>query len=260
MLKRVSLLFAALTALFSAQAPARGQAEEAVIVFAAASLRNALDAAVKDYTNRTGASVSVSYAGSPTLARQIAQGAPADIVLSANVEWMDYLAMENVIDAASRVTLLSNSLVLVAPKESAPSLSVEPGFALTDALGDGRLAMAEMTSVPAGIYGRAALESLGVWNDVAGKIAQAENVRAALALVSRGEAPLGIVYATDATADAHVRIVDAFPADSHPPILYPAALTATAGRQARDLFAFLVSPAARRFYQEQGFAVILSGS
>ena len=200
--ERIRLLLAAFVALVSAPHPGP-RASQAMrrIVFAAASLKNALDAAVEDYTGRTGKTVSVSYAGSSTLAKQIAQGAPADIFLSANMDWMDKLAEQGAIDTQSRVTLLGNAIVLVAPKDSDVSLTIAPGFALADALGDGRLAMAETTGVPAGIYGRAALESLGVWDSVAGKVAQADNVRAALALVSRGETPFGIVYATDAKAD-----------------------------------------------------------
>jgi molybdate transport system substrate-binding protein len=257
---RVLRLIAAIFAIAAAPLSASAQTEDATIVFAAASLRNALDNAVQDYTSRTGKSVSVSYAGSSTLAKQIAQGAPADIFISANVKWMDTLAEAGAIDTASRVTLLGNSIVLVAPNDSDMSLKIAPGFALADALGGNRLAMAETTGVPAGIYGRAALQSLGVWDSVAAKVAQADNVRAALALVSRGETPLGIVYATDAHADKNVRIVDTFPADSHPPILYPAALTASAGPAARDLFAFLVSPEAKSFYEEQGFTFVVPGS
>jgi molybdate transport system substrate-binding protein len=256
----VSTLFAVVAALLSATVPVRAESGDAIIVFAAASLKNALDATVDDYTSRTGAAVSISYAGSSTLAKQIEEGAPADIFLSANIDWMDRLTDMGAMDVPSRVTLLGNSIVLVAPKESTLALAIAPGFALAEALGDGRLAMAETTSVPAGIYGRAALESLGVWEGVANRVAQADNVRAALALVSRGEAPLGIVYATDAKADVNVRVVDTFPADSHPPILCPAALTASAKPAARDLFAFLVSPAAKRFYEEQGFAFVAPGS
>jgi molybdate transport system substrate-binding protein len=260
MSRRILPFLVALVALLSLHLPARAQSGDATIVFAAASLKNALDAAVEDYTSRTGKAVSVSYAGSSTLAKQIAEGAPADIFLSANPDWMDYLEGEGVIDKASRVTLLGNSIVLVAPMDSTLSLTIQPGFALADALGGGRLAMAETTSVPAGIYGRAALETLGVWESVADRLAQAENVRAALALVSRGETPLGIVYATDAKADANVRVVDTFPADTHPPILYPAALTASAKPEARELFSFLISPDARRFYEEQGFTFTVPGS
>ena len=258
--KPASLLLGLCVALLSFASPAHAQTDETVTVFAAASLRNALDDAVADYGARTGNKVTVSYAGSPSLARQIAQGAPADIFLSANVGWMDALAEEGLIEPASRVTLLGNSLVLVAPADSAIALRIAPGVDLAAALDGGRMAIAETSAVPAGIYARAALQSLSMWDSVAGRLAQAENVRAALALVSRGETPLGIVYATDAKADAHVRVVDMFPAGSHPPILYPAALTADARPAARDLYAFLVSPQARRFFQAQGFVVIAPGS
>ncbi len=260
MSRPIAFLAAALVALLSLQLPASAQSDDTTVVFAAASLKNALDAAVEDYMSRTGNKVAISYAGSSTLAKQIEAGAPADIFLSANVDWMDKLAEADLIDKASRVTLLGNSIVLVAPQDSTVSLTIAPGFPLAAALGDGRLAMAETTGVPAGIYGRAALQSLGVWDSVADHVAQADNVRAALALVSRGETPLGIVYATDAKADPGVRVVGTFPADSHPPILYPAALTAEPRPAARNLFAFLVSPDARPFYEKQGFTFVAPGS
>lgn len=228
-----------------------------VTVFAAASLSTALDAIAADWRATTGKALTLSYAASSALARQIEQGAPADAVLTADLDWMDWLAQRGLIVSQSRQTLLGNRLVLVAPAGSTVKLDVAAGFPLAAALGDGRLAMADVTAVPAGRYGRAALESLGVWPTVVNRVAQAENVRAALLLVSRGEAPLGIVYQTDAAADPKVTVVGMFPSDSHPPILYPMALTATSRNP--DAAAFLDhlrGPAARRVFEAQGFAVL----
>jgi molybdate transport system substrate-binding protein len=226
-----------------------------VTVFAAASLKNALDAAVARWHQQSGKEAAVSYAASSTLAKQIANGAPADLFISADLEWMDYLQKRNQIKPKTRVDLVGNSLVLVAPKDSPVTVTIAPGFPLKSLLHGGRLAMAEPRSVPAGIYGKAALEKLGVWNNVGNDIAAAQNVRAALALVARGEAPLGIVYKTDATAEPSVRILATFPADSHPPIVYPMALTVRARPAAAKLEAFLQSPDARRQFEQQGFTL-----
>jgi molybdate transport system substrate-binding protein len=258
MQRLVWLLAALLLALPGAQAEA--QEREGTLVFAAASLKNALDAAIDDYSRTTGKVVTVSYAASSALARQIEGGAPADIFFSADLDWMDDLQEKNLIVGRSRVTLLGNDIVLVAPKDGSVALTIAPNFPLADALEGGKLAMAETASVPAGKYAKAALESLGVWESVAGSVAEAENVRAALALVSRGEAPLGIVYATDAKADPGVKIVDTFPADSHPPILYPVALTATAKPEAQAFLDYLTSPAAKPLFEAQGFRVVAPGS
>ena len=198
------------------------------IVFAAASLKDALDDVAALYKESFGKGVTLNYAGSSSLAKQIEQAAPADIFFSANIEWMDYLEERDLIKQDSRVTLLGNAIVLIAPKDSDAAVETGPGMVLTELLGnEGYLAMANVNSVPAGIYGREALENLGVWDSVADKVVQTDNVRAALAFVARGEAPLGIVYATDAAADPAVRILDEFAEDSHPPILYPVALTAS---------------------------------
>jgi molybdate transport system substrate-binding protein len=227
-----------------------------VTVFAAASLKNALDDAVKRYEAKTGGTVVVSYAASSALAKQIESGAPADIFFSADLDWMDYLQQKNLIDVASRHTLLGNTLVLIAPKDSTVSLSIEKNFPLPQALGpDGKLAMASVDSVPAGKYGKAALTYLGVWDQVAPRVAQAENVRAALAFVARKEAPLGIVYGTDAKSEPAVRVVGVFPAESHPKILYPVALTATAKQEARKFLDFLLSPEAAPAFEGQGFSI-----
>jgi len=227
-----------------------------VVVFAAASLKDALDDQARRFTATTGDKVVIAYGGSNALARQIEAGAPADLFLSADVDWMDYIDRKGLLMPGTRVDLLRNALVLVAPAASSASLRIGPGFALASALGRERLAMANPDSVPAGKYGKAALDRLGVWQSVEKQVARAENVRAALALVARGEAPLGIVYATDAYADKSVRIVDTFPAASHPPIVYPAALLASSSAPAaRALLRFLRSSEARGTWQHYGFIV-----
>lgn len=232
-------------------------AQERVVVFAAASLKNALDAATAAWMESTGHTATISYAGSSTLAKQLEQGAPADLFISANPEWMDYLADRDLIAAGTRSDLLGNRLVLVAPKDSEVGLEIGPGFDLAGVLGDGRLAMANTDAVPAGIYGKAALSSLGVWDLVEDRIAQAQDVRAALVLVSRGEAPLGIVYQTDAAADPNVRIIGTFPQDTHAPIVYPIALAASSENDAaRSLLEFLTSDEAAPFFEQQGFTML----
>jgi molybdate transport system substrate-binding protein len=226
-----------------------------ITVFAAASLKNALDDAAKKYEAKTGDKVVVSYAASSALAKQIEQGAPADIFFSADLDWMDYLEQKKLIDTASRHTL-GNTLVLIAPKGATVSLVIEKNFSLLQALGsDGKLAMASVDTVPAGKYGKAALTSLGVWDAVAPRVAQAENVRAALAFVARGEAPLGIVYGTDAKSEPAVKVVGTFPENSHPKILYPVALTASAKPEARKLLDFLLSSEAASSFEAQGFSI-----
>ncbi len=228
-----------------------------MLVFAAASLKNALDAIADDWRREPGKHATISYAASSTLAKQIENGAPADLFISADRDWMDYLEQRKLIDPKSRVDLLGNRLVLIAPKDNKTELVIRPGFDLAGALGDGRLAMADPVAVPAGLYGKAALEALGAWPSVANHIAAAENVRAALLLVARGEAPLGIVYQTDAAAEPGVRIVASFPPDTHPPIVYPMALTAaSANPDAPSLAAYLRGPAARTRFEAQGFTVV----
>jgi len=228
-----------------------------VIVFAAASLKNVLDDIDATWQRDTGKSVTASYAASSTLAKQIENGAPADLFISADTQWMDYLEQRKLLKLGSRSDLLGNTLVLIAPAKSDVALTIAPGFPLTAALGDGRLAMADPTAVPAGLYGKTALEKLGVWPQVASRIAGAENVRAALLLVARGEAPLGIVYATDATVESGVRIVAAFPPDTHPPIIYPIALIAASqNANAPALLAYLHGAAARAQFQKAGFTTL----
>jgi molybdate transport system substrate-binding protein len=249
----------AATALADRAAPGAAQAKP-VLVFAAASVKNALDAIDRQRAQQTGQRATISYAASSALARQIEAGAPADLFISADLDWMDYLQARNLIKPESRGNLLGNTLVLVAPTASPVTLAIGPGFPLAEALGDGRLAMAETSSVPAGRYGKAALEKLGVWTSVANRIAAAESVRATLLLVARGEAPLGIVYKTDAAAEPAVKIVATFPIDTHPPIIYPAALTAaSANPDAPALLAYLHGPEARPVFEKEGFTVLDPG-
>jgi molybdate transport system substrate-binding protein len=239
------------------QSPARAQGGD-VVVFAAASLKNALDAVNAQWQKETGKKATLSYAASSALARQIEQGAPAQMFISADLDWMDYVAQKNLIRPDTRSNLLGNRIVLIAPKDKAQPVEIKAGFDLAKVLGDGRLAMANVDAVPAGKYGKAALEKLGVWANV--KVAQAENVRAALLLVSRGEAPAGIVYQTDAAADANVRIIGVFPEDTHPRIIYPIALTANATHpDAAAFLAYIKSTKAKPLFEAQGFTVLNPG-
>ncbi|WP_137129245.1 molybdate ABC transporter substrate-binding protein [Rhizobium sp. FY34] len=232
-------------------------AAEKITVFAAASMKTALDAANAAYMQDTGQEVAASYAASSALARQVEAGAPADVFLSADLDWMDYLAEKHLIKPETRRNLLSNRIVLIAPKDNARPVAIAPGFDLSGLLGDGRLAMGSVESVPAGKYGKAALEKLGVWDRVSARVAGAENVRAALALVSRGEAPYGIVYETDAKADLGVAVVGLFPQDSHPPIIYPLAqLTASQNSGVAAYLQFLSSDKAADLFRQQGFTVL----
>jgi molybdate transport system substrate-binding protein len=228
-----------------------------VLVFAAASLKNALDDITTQYQRDTGKHVRVSLAASPALAKQIENGAPADIFISADLDWMDYLAQRNLIKPSTRRNLLGNKLVLIAPKDAAGQVKIEPGFPLAKLLAGGKLAMADTAAVPAGKYGKASLEKLGVWPSVAGQIAQAESVRAALALVARKEAPFGIVYQTDAAAEPNVKVMGVFPEDTHPPIIYPIALVEdSTNPDAAAFLAHLASPKARPFFEKQGFTIL----
>ena len=245
-MKRLAALLLALA--LPATAPA-----ETITVFAAASLREALDAAVRPFEAATGHRVVVSYAASSALARQIEVGAPATLFISADADWIDYVHSRNLTVPGTRRNLLGNDLVLVAPAASRVSLGLAPHVDLASALGDGRLAIANPQVVPAGKYARAALVSLGAWNAIEKRIAPAENVRAALVLVSRGEAPLGIVYRTDAQAEKSVRIVDMFPPGTHPPIVYPMVMVRGATSATADLAAHLASPAMHLTWKRYGF-------
>lgn len=247
-----TLLLAALILLSGFAALARA---DDVKVFAAASLKDALEDVARLRQGMPNApKVVYSFAASSALAKQIENGAPADIFISADEDWMNYVAQKQLVDAATRIDLLGNRLVLIAPVDSTVQAVIAPGFPLASLLGGRRLAVADPDYVPAGKYAKAALESMKVWHDLQGKLARAENVRAALALVSRGEAPLGIVYATDARADPKVRVVGEFPAGSYPRIVYPAAvMAASTNPRARGFLAFLASPQAWEVFARHGF-------
>jgi molybdate transport system substrate-binding protein len=262
MTRRYVLICCALGVLFGCgagapAAPAQIAPQRAtVLVFAAASLSDVMQEVGNAYRGRTGVDIKSSFAASSVLAKQIEAGAPADVFLSADREWMDYLEQRNLLKAGSRRDLLGNDLVLIAPADSGVRLRIAPGFKLAAALDGGRLACGDPDSVPAGLYARAALTKLGVWDSVAPQLARAENVRVALAYVARGETPLGIVYRTDAQAEPRVRIVDVFPADTHPPITYPVALTTHAAQEAARFSEFLASEEARRTFAAHGFATL----
>jgi len=222
-----------------------------VTVFAASSLKNALQEVADGFNAATGHDAVLSLAGSSALARQIQMGAPADVFISANVAWMDAVQAESLVNADSRIDLIGNRLVLIGPHPA--TVEISPALDLAKLLGDGHLSMALVQAVPAGIYGKAALEHLGLWDSVAPRVAQADNARAALALVSLGQAPLGVVYATDAQADARVHVLGQFPADSHPRVTYPAAAATSAGAAAHDFLAYLQGDAAQAIFARHGF-------
>ena len=233
--------------------PPAGGDHAPLIVFAAASLTNALEELGASFDATSGFTVKFSFAASSALARQIESGAPADVFFSADIDWMDFLQTRNLIQTATRHDVLGNRLVLIAPAASPVSLRIAPHFGLVNALGTGRLATGDPDSVPAGRYAKQALAALGVWSAVEGHIVGAENVRAALAFVERGEAPLGIVYKTDALVDKGVRIVDTFPADTHPPITYPIALTVGAKGGAAQFADYMRTAAADAVFTKYGF-------
>jgi molybdate transport system substrate-binding protein len=237
---------------------APAMAQDKITVFAAASLRNALNEVDAAFGKEAGAAVTASYAASSALAKQIEQGAPADVFISADTQWMDYLAARKLIAAGTRTDLLGNTLVLIAAKDSKiEHVEIGSGFDLAKLAGNGRIAVADVRAVPAGLYAKAALEKLGAWTAAQPKLAQAENVRAALAYVARGEAPLGIVYATDAKVEPGVKIVGTFPASSHPPIMYPVAAMAGHDNAAvKRYLEFLRSRATRAIFDNYGFSVL----
>jgi molybdate transport system substrate-binding protein len=254
MLRRAAivLIFALLAAL-----PAQTQ-DKTVTVFAAASMKNAIDNINAAFTKATGVRVVASLAASSVLAKQIEQTAPADVFASADLEWMDYVEQKKLIKGGTRFNLLGNKLVLIAPKDSKiGDVTIGQGFDLAKLAGDGRIAVADVRAVPAGKYAKAALEKLGGWAAAEPKLASAENVRAALAFVGRGEAPLGIVYETDAKVEKNVKIVGYFPEDSHPPITYPVALTANAKPEAAQYLAFLRSGLAKTVFETYGFTFLI---
>jgi molybdate transport system substrate-binding protein len=246
-------------AMFSFVKPVKAQ-EKPIVVFAAASLKNALDEIAAEWTKTSKTEVKISYAASSALAKQIEHGAPADIFISADLDWMDYIEKKNLLRKATRVNLLGNTLVLVASKDNkTKEVKIAPGFDLAGLLGKERLSMAAAATVPAGKYAKAALEKLGVWKSVEGRIAEAENVRAALAFVSRGEAPYGIVYRTDAVSEKNVTIAGTFPAGTHEPIVYPfAVLENSKNARAAELLKAMNMHAARAIWMKHGFATLVT--
>jgi molybdate transport system substrate-binding protein len=259
MMHRLAGLFAAFAILCgSVSSPALAQ-DKSLTVFAAASMKNALDDIDAAYTAKSGVKIAASYAASSALAKQIEQGAPADIFLSADTDWMDYTTAKKAIDEPTRVNLLGNSIVLIVPKDSkVDNVAIGSGFDLAKLAGDGKIATADVKSVPVGKYAKASLEKLGAWTAAEPKFAMTENVRAALALVARGEVALGIVYSTDAKVEPGVKIVGTFPPDSHPAIIYPVAATTTAKSEAADYLAFLRSATAKAVFEKYGFKFLVS--
>ena len=255
--RRVLPVLAAAIAIAAATQPAPAQ-ENSLLVFAAASMKNALDDVDAAFTKRTEIKIVASYAASSALMKQIEQGAPADIYVSADLQWMDYGAQRDLVKEQTRVNLLGNRLVLIAPKDSGiGNVTIAPGFDLAGLAGDGRIATGDVRAVPVGLYAKAALEKLGVWASVEPKMAMTDNVRAALVLVARGEAPLGIVYETDARIESNVKVVGVFPEDSHPPIVYPVALTANAKPDAARYLAFLRTQTAKSIFEGYGFTFLI---
>jgi molybdate transport system substrate-binding protein len=244
------------TALFSRTGAAADAGQSPVTVFAAASLTNVLQEVGDAFTKETSITVKFSFAASSVLARQIENGAPADVFFSADPQWMDYLQTGRLIQVSTRHDVLGNRLVLVAPADSKIALKIAPRFALAAALGKGRLATGDPDSVPVGRYAHEALTNLGVWNDVVDRLVRADNVRSALAFVDRGEAPLGIVYRTDALVDKKVRVVDVFPDDTHQPIIYPIALIVRAKADAAKFLAYVRGPSAAIAFEHYGFAIL----
>lgn len=252
MLRLAAITIAASIAAAALGTTGAATAKDRLLVFAAASLKNALDEVNATFANNV--RIVTSYAASSALMKQIEQGAPADVFISADVEWMDYGAKKGLVRNGSRIDLLANRLVLIAPRDASTGpIEIKPGLDLAALAGAGRIVTGDVRAVPVGRYAKAALEKLGIWPSVEGKLAMAENVRAALALVARGEAPLGIVYATDARIEPKVKIIGTFPADFHPPIVYPAALATNAKPEAGQYLAFLRSAEARKIFESYGF-------
>lgn len=256
---RISGLFTAFAILASASLSPAAAEDKALTVFAAASMKNALDEVDAAYTAKTGVKITASYAASSVLARQIEHGAPADVFVSADTDWMNYATAKKTINEPTRVNLLGNSIVLIAPKDSEiDNVTIAQGFDLAKLAGDGKIATGDVKSVPVGKYAKAALTSLGAWRAAEPKFAMAESVRAALTLVARGEAKLGIVYSTDAKVEPGVKIVGTFPAESHPAIIYPVAATANAKDGTTDYLGFLRSSAAKAILEKYGFRFLVS--
>jgi molybdate transport system substrate-binding protein len=249
-------IFPLLGALLLALTASAAGGAPVITIYGAASLTNVLQSLGESFTAATGVPVRFSFAASSQLARQIETGAPADVFFSADQEWMDYLDQRELIQQSTRHNVVGNRLVLIAPADSRLDLRIVPNFPLRAALGNERLATGDPDVVPAGRYARSALQNLGVWNDVANRLVRAENVRSAMVYVARGEAPLGIVYETDARVDPKVRIVDVFPASSHPPIAYPIALTRGASPAAARFIDYLRGPDGKSAFLKSGFIVL----
>jgi molybdate transport system substrate-binding protein len=257
-----AVLIAALMAALPFAARAQGgSTDRPILVFAAASMKNALDDVNAAFTKATGIKVTASYAASSALMKQIEGGAPADVFVSADLDWMDYGSSHKLIDDRTRVNLLGNTLVLIAAKDSPiGKMTIGPGFDLAALAGDSRIATGDIRAVPVGLYAKAALEKLGAWAAVEKKMAMTENVRVALTLVARGEAALGIVYATDAKVEPNVKVIGTFPESSHPPIVYPVAATPDAKPSATRYLDFLRSGNARTVFESYGFTVLAQSS
>jgi molybdate transport system substrate-binding protein len=256
---RFAGLFIVFTILCGSASPPAFAQDKSLTVFAAASMKNALDDVDAAYTAKTGVKIIASYAASSVLAKQIEQGAPADIFMSADTDWMDYATARKAINEGTRINLLGNSIVLIAPTNSGiNNVTIGQGFDLAKLAGNGKIATGDVSAVPVGKYAKAALEKLGAWQAAETKFAMAESVRAALTLVARGEAALGIVYSTDAKVEPGVKIVGTFPADSHPPIIYPVAATTAAKPDAASYLAFLRSAAAKAIFEKYGFSFLVS--
>jgi len=251
--RSAAVAVAVLVASLGIPASARESKQPELLVFAAASLTDVLGELSKDFQRQTGVAVKLSFAASSVLARQIEAGGNADVFISADLEWMDYLQQRRLIDGSSRRNLVGNRLVLIAPADSTIQLVIAPGFPLAAALGGGRLSTADPETVPVGRYAREALTSLGLWEEVKHRLVRAENVRGAMMFVSRGESPLGIVYTTDALVDPKVRIVDTFPANTHAAITYPGAVTIRSNKYAVSYLEYLSKPESLDTWRRYGF-------
>ena len=257
MIRAAGILTCTLLFLTCTIMPALAQQSKPVIVFAASSLQTALKRIAADWNKETGKTATLSFAASSALARQIESGAPADLFASADLEWMNWVEARRLIKSDSRRKVLGNALVLIAHRDSKLDLTISPGFSLAATIGGSRIATGNPSSVPVGKYAQAALKSLGVWTDVAPRIAGVENVRSALTLVARGEALLGIVYRTDAKSEPNVRIIDTFPDGSHPPIVYPFAIVAgSTNPDAAPFLGYLSSPQASAHFRAEGFSIV----
>jgi molybdate transport system substrate-binding protein len=254
----VATLLATALAPSGARAQDKAGAEKSILVFAAASMKNALDDVNDAFTRATQIKVTASYDATSALVKQVEGGAPADVLVSADPDWMDYSAKHDLIKDASRVNLLGNKLVLIAAKNSATgNVTIGPGFDLAKLAGDGRIATGDVRAVPVGLYAKAALEKLGLWATIEPKMAMTQNVRVALTLVARGEAPLGIVYATDAKVEPGVKVIGTFPEDSHPPIIYPVAATKDSKPEAAQYLDFLRTGIAKVKFEAYGFTFLV---